>query len=451
MYDLIVIGAGPAGYIAAERAGHMGRKVLLIEKEHLGGVCTNYGCIPTKSLLNAAKHFVYGKESAQFGVHFDNPSFNFSEAMAWKNETVDTLRKGIAFLMKQGKVEVVNGEAEFTGNGNGAGPKTVKVNNESYEGENLLIATGSTAFVPPIPGADGKNVVTNREILGLDKLPGKLAVIGGGVIGVEFASFFSSVGVEVHVIEMMDEICPMMDAEAAVLLRKKMSSVDFQLGARVTEVTGKGVKFEKNGSESFIEADLVLMSVGRRPITAGLEALGLDINRQGVVVDEKMRTNIPGVYAAGDVTGKSLLAHSASRMAEVAVMDMFDKTGSSGNIMRYNAVPWAVYTLPEVAGCGLTEKEAVDAGYNVKTASMQMRANGRFLAEHGKDSGFCKVIADADTNLILGVHMTGAVCSEIIGTAASFIEAELRVQDIREIIFPHPSVSEIIKDVCWML
>ncbi|MBI9106735.1 MAG: dihydrolipoyl dehydrogenase [Spirochaetales bacterium] len=449
MFDLIVVGAGPAGYIAAERAGHMGKKVLLVEREELGGVCTNHGCIPTKSLLNAAKHFVYGKESARFGVHFDNPRFNFTEAMAWKNETVQTLRKGIAFLMKQGKVEVVKGQASFPGG------KKVEVGGVIYEGSNLLLATGSEAFVPPIPGADGANVVTNREILSLEKLPSKLAVIGGGVIGVEFASFFSSVGVEVHVIEMMDEICPMMDTEAAGLLRKKMSAVDFKLGAKVTEVTPRGVKYEKAGAEEFIEADLVLMSVGRRPITSGLEALGLDISRQGVVVDERMRTNLPGVYAAGDVTGKSLLAHSASRMAEVAVMNMFGSGSQAANageaiaVMRYNAVPWAVYTLPEVAGCGMTEAEAKEAGYRFKSASMPMRANGRFLAEHGKDAGFCKVISDEDTGLILGVHMIGAVCSEMIGTAAVFIEAELRVQDIIEIIFPHPSVSEIIKDVCW--
>jgi len=439
MFDLIVVGAGPAGYIAAERAGHMGKKVLLIEREHLGGVCTNYGCIPTKSLLNAAKHFVYGKEASQFGVHFDNPRFNFTEAMAWKNETVETLRKGIAFLMKQGKVEVISGDASFPGG------KKVTVGTETYEGVNLLIATGSEAFVPPIPGADGKNVVTNREILALKKLPGKLAVIGGGVIGLEFASFFSSVGAEVHVVEMMDEICPMMDADAAALLRKKMPAVAFELGAKVVGISDEGVKYQRDGKENFIEADLVLMSVGRRPIISGLDFLGLDISRLGVVVDERMRTNLPGVYAAGDVTGKSLLAHSASRMAEVAVADMF----GSGNIMRYNAVPWAVYTNPEVAGCGMTEPEAADAGYNVKSASMQMRANGRFLAEHGKDAGFCKVVSDVDTGLILGVHMIGGVCSEMIGTAATFIEAELRVQDVREIIFPHPSVSEIIKDVCW--
>ena len=448
MFDLIVIGAGPAGYIAAERAGHMGKKVLLIEREHLGGVCTNWGCIPTKSLLNAAKHFVYGQESGRFGVHFDNPRFNFSEAMAWKNETVETLRKGIAFLMKQGKVEVVKGEAAVVSAG--AGTKTVKAGDSVYEGANLLISTGSDAFVPPIPGADGANVVTNREILSLEELPSKLAVIGGGVIGVEFASFFSSVGVEVHVIEMMDEICPMMDADAASLLRKQMKAVDFQLGAKVTGVTPEGVKYERDGAETFIEADLVLMSVGRKPITAGLDSLGLDIDRGGIVVDERMRTNLPGVWAAGDVTGKSLLAHSASRMAEVAVMNMFADSGA-GSVMRYNAVPWAVYTMPEVAGCGMTEKEAEAAGCNIKTASMQMRANGRFLAEHGKEAGFCKVIADADTGLILGIQMIGAVCSEMIGTAATFIEAELRVQDIREIIFPHPSVSEVIKDVCWLI
>ncbi len=441
MFDLIVVGAGPGGYVAAERAGHMGKKVLLVEKENLGGVCTNHGCIPTKSLLNAAKHFTYGKEAAKFGVHFDNPVFNFSEAMAWKNETIDSLRKGIAFLMKQGKVEVVYGEAVFPGG------KKVKVGETVYEGENLIIATGSSAFVPPIPGFDGPNVVTNREILALEELPKKLAVIGGGVIGVEFASFFSNVGVEVSVIEMMDEICPMMDGETAKLLRKEMGAVNFLLSSKVTAITADGVEYEKDGKKESVKADLVLMSVGRRPNTGGFENLGIDYSPKGVAVDEHMRTNIPGIYAVGDVTGKSLLAHSASRMGEVAVMNMF----GAGGIMRYNAVPWAVYSLPEVAGCGYTEKDAKAAGYNVKSAAMQMRANGRFLAEHGKEAGMCKVIADADTDMILGVHMIGAVCSEMIGTAAAAIEAELRTKDMREIIFPHPSVSEIIKDVCWML
>ena len=245
----------------------------------------------------------------------------------------------------------------------------------------------------------------------------------------------------------MDEICPMMDAQVAATLRKEMSGVTFHLGARVESVGTGSVTYSREGRQTVIEADAVLMSVGRKPNTAGLEALGLDMDRRGIRVDEKMRTNVPGVWAVGDVTGQSLLAHSASRMGEVAVANMF----GAGDRMRYNAVPWAVYTLPEAAGCGLTEKEARARGYSVKTASVPMRVNGRFLAEHGKAAGFCKVVADGDTDLLLGVHLIGAVSSEIIGTAATFMEAQLRVKDIKEIIFPHPSVSEIIKDTCWNL
>ncbi|MBI9101801.1 MAG: dihydrolipoyl dehydrogenase [Spirochaetales bacterium] len=447
-FDLIVVGAGPGGYIAAERAGAAGKKVLLIEKEALGGICTNHGCIPTKSLLNAAKHFVHGIESAKYGVHFDNPVFKLSEAMAWKRETITGLQKGIAFLMKQHKVEVVFGQAEFPSGRPGAEGFPVIVDGVEYRGDDIILATGSKPFVPPIPGHDLPHVLTSRQILGLEELPKKLVVIGGGVIGVEFASFFSNVGVEVHVVEMMDEICPMMDRGLAGVLRKEMKAVKFHLGARVESIDDSSVTFDKNGEKTSLEADVVLMSVGRRPNIEGLEGLGLDMDGRGIKVDEKMRTNIPGIWAVGDVTGESLLAHSASRMGEVAVANM---TGGN-QIMRYNAVPWAVYTIPEVAGCGLTEAEAKEKGFNVKSAAMPMKANGRFLAEYGKKAGGqCKVVVDADTDLILGIHMAGGLCSEMIGAAATFIEAELRVQEIKEIIFPHPSVSEIIKDTIWNL
>ncbi len=447
-YDLIVIGAGPGGYIAAERAGAAGKKVLLIEKEELGGICTNHGCIPTKSLLNAAKHLVHGRESGRYGVHFDNPVFNLSEAMAWKRETIAGLRKGIAFLMKQHEVEVVFGNAEFSSGKPGTEGFPVVVDGREYRGDEIILATGSKPFVPPIPGFDLPHVLTSREILAIDELPNKLVIIGGGVIGVEFASFFSSVGVEVHVVEMMDEICPMMDRSLAAILRKEMKAVKFHLGARVESIGPSSVTFDRNGEKTSLEADTVLMSVGRRPNVEGLENLGIDIDGTGIRVDEKMRTNIPGIWAVGDVTGKSLLAHSASRMGEVAVANMTDRE----DIMRYNAVPWAVYTIPEAAGCGLTETEAREHGYNIKTAAMPMRTNGRFLAEYGKrGGGQCKVVADADTDLILGVHMVGGLCSEMIGAAATFIEAELRIREIKEIIFPHPSVSEIIKDTVWNL
>ncbi len=441
--DIIVIGSGPGGYVAAQRAGDQGKKVLLVEKELLGGVCTNWGCIPTKSLLNSAKLYVHAKESGKFGVHAQSVTFEFGEAMAWKQEVVETLRKGIGFLMKKSNVTVVNGEAHCLD------PSHVKVGDTTYSCDSLILATGSSALIPPIPGMDQDHVVTNREILGLETLPKRLAVIGGGVIGMEFASFFSSVGTEVHVIEMLDEILPMMDQELAKLMRREMRSVKYHLGSKVTAVQGTSVEFtDSKGVSGSVEADLVLVSVGRKPNTAGLEALGLDIRKGAVAVDDRMRTNLPNVYAVGDVVGKSLLAHSASRMGEVAVDAILGKK----SLMRYHAVPWAVYSLPEAAGCGLTEQEAKQKGIPVKTASIQMRSNGRFLAEHGKKAGgLCKVVVDERTDVLLGVHLVGAASSEMIYGAAVMIEAELRVSDIKEIIFPHPSVSEIIKDALWAL
>lgn len=442
MFDIVVVGAGPGGYIAAERAGAVGKSVLLIEKSHLGGVCTNEGCIPTKSLLNSAKQYVHGLEAGQFGVHFEGSRFDLAEAMAWKQNVIETLRKGIAYLMKKNNVEVINGEAEFLDH------QTVRVNGQTYQGQHLIIATGSSAAIPPIPGAGSPHVVTNREILQITELPKKLVIIGGGYIGMEFASFFSNVGVEVHVVEMMPEIVPMMDADFARLLRKSINKVFYHLGAKVEAIAGDTVTFLSNGKSESLQADLILMSVGRRPNVQGLEKLGLDIRPQGIKVNENMQTNVPGVYAIGDVNGESLLAHSASRMAEVAVNVICGKHDR----MRYHAVPWVVYTLPEVAGCGLTGQEAKKQGISIKTATVQMRANGRFLAEYGKRSpGMCKVVVDAETNILKGVHLLGAVSSELIYGVAAMIEAELRVQDIQEIIFPHPTVSEIIRDALWEL
>jgi len=446
MYDLIVIGSGPGGYVAAERAGHMGKKVLIIEKDNLGGVCTNHGCIPTKCLLASAKHYSHALHGESFGVTCGDVKFSLEKAMARKADVIDQLRKGIAFLMKSGKVDVIMGEARMKSR------SSVEVMNGDkagvYEGKNILIATGSRPFVPPIPGKDSDIVVTSTEILEIKEIPGKLVIIGGGVIGLEFASFFSQIGTEVTVVEMMDEVAPLMDPEFSKLLRQQLKPVDFKLSCKVEGIEGKRVKYtDKSGKTDFLEADLVLMSVGRRPNTEGLDGMGLDVSPRGVAVDERMATNLPGVWAIGDVTGKSLLAHSASRMAEVAVANMF----GGSQIMRYEAIPWAIYANPEAAGCGLTEKDAKEKGIKVKTGSMQFVANGRFLAEYGKERGLCKVIVDAETDRILGVHMLGGICSEIIHSASVMIEDELRVQDVKEVIFPHPSMSEIVKDALWQV
>lgn len=439
-YDLIVIGAGPGGYIAAERAGHAGKKVLLIEKDNLGGVCTNWGCIPTKSLLNSSKLYKKALHGEKYGVIAGNVEFSLEKAMAHKQDTIETLRKGIAFLMKSNKVDVVFAEAEVDSS------KIVKADGKEYSFDNLFVASGSTAFVPPIPGADLPHVLTNKGILEVEKLPENLVIIGGGVIGVEFASFFSAVDVNVTVVEMMDEIIPLMDSDFAAALRKNLPKVDFHLKAKVTKIDESNVYFEKDGKETALPADMVLMAVGRRPLTMGLEKIGLDVAPQGIRVDEQMRTNLPGIFAIGDVNGKSLLAHSASRMGEVAVNTILGQP----DLMRYGAIPWAVYTDPEAAGCGLTEAQAIEEGFTVKTATMPMRANGRFLAEQGKkEPGMCKVVVEEESGLLLGVHMLGVYSSEIIHSAAAMMEMELRVQDIKEIVFPHPSVSEIIKDALW--
>lgn len=443
-YDLIVIGSGPGGYVAAERAGALGKSVLIIEKENFGGVCTNRGCIPTKSLLNSAKTYKHAQEGGSFGVHAEGVSFSLAEAMAWKNETIKTLRSGIEFLMKSNKVETVFGEAVFVD------AHHVQVGEQVYEGSYLILATGSSPFVPPIPGSKLPHVLTSDGILDVQEVPSSLVIIGGGVIGIEFASFFSMIGTKVTVIEMMNEILPMMDAEFAKLMRRELKGVDFHLGCKVEEVTATEVRYaDAKGEKKAVPASMVLMSVGRKPNTAGLEKLGLDMDRRGVVVNDRMQTNIANIYAIGDVNGRSLLAHSASRMAEVAVSNLF---GNRTMKMRYNAIPWAVYGNPESAGCGLTEADAAKLGIEVKAATVQMRSNGRFLAEHGKKAaGLVKVICHKDKGTILGVHLLGPYSSEMIWGASSLIEAELRVQDVKEIVFPHPSVSELIKDACFAL
>ncbi len=446
MYDIIIIGAGPGGYVMAERAGHRGKKVLLIEKENLGGVCLNCGCIPTKTLLNSAKHYVHAKEAPDFGVTTGEVSFDLTKAMSWKTEVIETLRAGIAFMMKKNKVKVVSGEAKFLGQ------KKVQVGDKIYEGENIVIATGSSPMLPPIPGADQDHVMTSTEILNVEKMPETLTVIGGGVIGIEFASFFSSLGVKVEVIEMLEEIIPFMDRDQAKEFRRALKKkVNFNLGCKVTAIDGHDVKYtDAKGVEQSVQADIVLMSVGRVPNLGnmGFEEARLDFDRRGIKVDEQQRTNLPNVYAIGDVTGLSQLAHSATRMGEVALNTI---CGESDRFRR-NAIPWAVYSMPEVAGCGLTEDEAKAAGFNVESASLPLTMSGRFLAENGKRGpGSVKVVKDADTDVLLGVHMVGAGCSEMIYGAAVMIEAELRVKDIREIVFPHPTVGEVIRDTMFQL
>jgi dihydrolipoamide dehydrogenase len=448
MYDLIIIGGGPGGYVSAERAGARGKSVLLIEEQHLGGICLNAGCIPTKTLLHSAKSYVAALEGSRFGVTAENVRFDLSAALKWKDTAVTNLRKGIDSSMKRHGVEMLTGHAELVDR------QTIRVGESEYQAHNILLATGSEPARPPIPGLESDHVLTSRQLLEKQELPEHLVVIGGGYIGMEFASLFSAVGVKVTVIEMMEEIIPFMDSDLAATLRKSLSKVEFVLGASVESVDGATVTYRKDGAQQRVEADTILLAVGRKPRTegTGIERIGVEVDDKGVRIDEQMRTNIPGVYAAGDCTGRALLAHAASRMGEVAVADMFgSEEERQSNRMRYRAVPWVVFTHPEVAGCGMSRAEAEQAGYRVKTAELTMKASGRYLAEHPRERGTCRVVADTDTNRILGVQMLGTGSSELIFGAATIIEAELRVQDVREVIYPHPTVSEVLRDTIWEL
>lgn len=451
MHDLIIIGGGPAGYTAAERAGSLGKSVLLIEKERLGGVCLNVGCIPTKTLLHASKLYHAASNGATFGVSTPEVSFDLGAAMKHKNKTIDTLVKGVGAKMKRANAEVVEGEARLLDR------TTVEVNGSRYEGRNILLATGSSSAVPPLPGIESKAVVTSTELLSVESMPDSLVIIGGGYIGMEFAGFFAALGVPVTIVEMMEEIIPFMDPDLAKTLRRSVDGVTYELGARVTKVDGHTVHYETSGKEKTVNGDLILVSVGRRPNLAGmgLEEAGLDVDKNGVRVDAHQRTNLPGVWAAGDVTGTTLLAHAAYRMAEVAVANMFADDWREHNsyvpTMHHDTVPWVVFTAPEVAGCGMTESEAASAGYETKAAQLPMRISGRYLAEHPRERGIVKMVAEKKSGRVLGVHMIGSGCSELVFGAAMAIETELRVQDLRDVVFPHPTLSEALREAAWEL
>lgn len=449
MYDLLIIGGGPAGYVAAERAGHKGLKVLLFEKNKMGGVCLNEGCIPTKTLLYSAKTYENAVHGDKYGVFGENIRFDFGKIMARKNKVVRKLVSGVESKMKMNHVTVVKGDAMIMGRSQQG--IEVSCNGEQFVGSNLLICTGSEAFVPPIPGieAAGDSILTNREILDLKEQPKSLVIIGGGVIGMEFASFYNSLNTKVTVVEMLPEILGNNDYEISAMLREQYSKkgITFHLNAKVVKVESNTVYFEKDGETHSVEGDKILVSVGRRPVTKGfgLENLNVELFKGGIKTDDKMRTNVPGVFAAGDVTGFSLLAHTASREGEVVVNNL---TGRPDR-MRYNAIPGVVYTNPEVSGVGETEESAKAKGIDYKVAKLPMAYAGRFIAENEGGSGLCKVLTGARHNEVIGVHMIGNPSSEMIYGACLAIEQEMTLSEMEEVVFPHPTVSEIFKETIF--
>ena len=448
LFDLIVLGGGPGGYLAAERAGHAGLKTLLIEQRALGGVCLNEGCIPSKAFLHSAKMYGYcNGEGEKYGVFTGGAVLDQKRVVDRKNKVVQTLVAGVAAQLKKNGVKVETGAGEILGK-NAQGLFELAVNGKTYAGPKLLVATGSAPVLPPIPGIE--HALTNREILDLDEIPERLAVIGCGVIGLEMASYFQSAGSRVAVIEMLDHIAGNTDREIAAILQKNLEKkgVEFLLSSKVTEINANQITYERNGEQARIETSKVLASIGRRPVTTGfgLENLYPEMHGPAVKTDEHLRTSVAGLYACGDVNGVSMLAHTAYREAEVAVNHVLGKQ----DVMRYHAIPSVIYTNPEVASVGLTEEQAKQKNLDVQCVTTSMLYSGRYVAENENGDGICKLVIGKKHNTLIGVHMIGGYSSEIIYGAALMIETELRAENLKELVFPHPTVSEIIREALFM-
>jgi len=442
--DLAIIGGGPAGYTAAERAAENGLQTVMFEKNAVGGVCLNEGCVPTKALLYSAKTFDNIKHASRYGINAAEPTFDFGRIMARKNKIVKKLTAGIRMKLTNAGVTTVAAEAEILGKTND-GAFSIKAGEEEYEATNLLLCTGSESVVPPIEGLRESDFWTSREALQAKELPKSIVIIGGGVIGMEFASMFNSFSVEVIVVEMLDKILGPMDGELSSMLQVEYEKrgVKFYLGHKVTAVHGGEVTVEKDGNSFVVSGEKVLLSVGRRPVTRGfgLETLAPEPFRNGIKVDEFMQTSIPHLYAAGDLTAVSLLAHTAVREAEVAVGHILGGTEK----MSYRAIPGVVYTNPEIAGVGQTEEELIASNTAYVAKKIPMTFSGRFVAENEQMNGLCKLLLDSEGKL-LGAHLFGNPASELIVIAGIAIEKGIKGEELRSFVFPHPTVGEILKE-----
>ena len=418
-YQIAIIGGGPAGYTAAEAAGKAGLSVVLFEKRSLGGVCLNEGCIPTKTLLYSAKVYDYAKHASKYAVNVPEASFDLGKIVARKSKVVRKLVLGIKAKLTAHQVHIVTGEATIVDK------NTIQCGGETYECENLLLCTGSETFIPPIPGVENVDYWTHRDALDNKEVPASLTIVGGGVIGMEFASFFTSLGVQVTVVEMLDEILGGMDKELSAMLRAEYAKkgIKFLLSTKVVGVskgeTGITVSYENADGTVTVTADKLLMSVGRRPVTKGfgLENLNLEwTERRCIKVDEHLQSSVPGVYVCGDLNGVSLLAHTAVREAEVAVHH-------------------------------ITGKEALQAaGIPYRAVKLPMAYSGRFVAENEGVNGVCKVLT-AEDGTVLGAHMLGNPASELIVLAGMAIEDGKTIEDWKRYVFPHPTVGEIFREL----
>jgi dihydrolipoamide dehydrogenase len=442
-YFLAIIGGGPAGYTAAERASKAGKDVVLFEQNAVGGTCLNVGCIPTKSLLYGAKQYYNATHAQKYGVTAENVTFDYAAMQKRKTIVVRKLVAGIKQRLNNEHCTLVNGFAKVESRTDEL--VTISCNGETYEAENLMICTGSTNFVPPIPGIQGNPAVwDSTDALNATELPQSIIIVGGGVIGMEFATLYHELGVPVTVVEALPTILPNLDPEVVAILTEKYKKAGINLltSSRVEEINGE--RLMVNGE--WLEAEKILVSVGRRANLNGLEALNdIELNRGAIVIDDFCKTNLPNVYACGDVTGKIMLAHVAARQAEVAVGRMLKQLPLQR--IAYNAIPSVVYTNPEIASVGITEAQAESMSVPVEVKKLPMTFSGRFMAENEGETGLCKMIVDAKNHSVLGVHMIGNPCSEFIAAASFAVRMGYTTAEFQQVVFPHPTVSEILHEI----
>ncbi|MBN1453216.1 MAG: dihydrolipoyl dehydrogenase [Anaerolineales bacterium] len=450
-YDVVVIGAGPGGYVAAIRAAQLGQKTAIVDKQWMGGVCLNVGCIPSKSLLrNAEIAHILRERGKDFGFSFDNLSLDYGVAFKRSRQNSDRLTKGVGFLMKKNGITVYMGTAHL--------PKPGTVTVTDAEGKatelsakNIVVATGATASVPGAWKVDGEKVVTYLEAIMQDKLPKSAVIIGAGAIGVEFATIWNSYGVEVTIVEMLPHLVPLEDEEVSKELEKnfKKNGINFLTGHKVESVettkTGVKVVVSAEGKETTLEAEQALVAIGFRPNSSGLglEELGVKISERGFIeIDERMVTNVPGIWAIGDVTGKLMLAHVGSAMGIVCAENI---AGAETVTLDYEMMPRATYCQPQVASFGLTEAQAMERGYQVKIGRFPFQPNGKALGL-GDYAGFVKLVVDEKYGEILGAHMIGPEVTELLPELTLAHMMELTPAEIARNVHAHPTLSEVIME-----
>ena len=442
-FDIVVIGGGPGGYVAAIKAAKEGKKVCIAERASFGGVCLNEGCIPTKTLIKSANVLHAVKSASIFGIEGVDParvSVSMPTVQQRKKNVVQALVGGVEGLLRGSKVTVLKGNATFVDT------HTIDVSGKKVSFENCIIATGSSVMIPSFIKQEGKNtILTSREALELDTVPSSIAIIGGGVIGVEFAYLFNRLGCKVTVLELMENILPMVDEEVSGMAKKRMQKdgVTFHMGAKVHTVNNNTVLFEQAGKQESVKAECILMAVGRVANTDGLGAkeIGIEFDKAAIRTDASLCTNIPHIYAIGDVNGKVMLAHTASHEGIVAVEAI---CGGHGH-MDYAKIPSCIYLEPEIACIGLTENQAKAQGKKVKIGKFLMQANGKSLVE-GETDGMAKVVLDAEFGEILGVHVYGNHVTDMISEFSVAMTMEATAEEIIHAVHPHPTVSEALPE-----